>query len=284
MKSDAPIRPFRFGASLFESSPSPGRWRSRVREVEDLGYDVLQVPDHLGMVSPFPALVSAADATKNQLGTYLLNAGVASPDYLARDVADVYRLTGGRLELGIGAGYAEAESAAVGRPFGSPGSRIQELGKVVRALRDLLAAEPDRPAPPILLGGAGNNLLDMAARSADIISFSIQAGMGPGTPEEAFATRVERVREAAGDRMGDIELNLFVAAVGERAGDVDLSVVSTAAGRRPEELVELPGVLVGPPQAIADRLRHYREAYGISYISVLEPHMRTFARVIALLR
>jgi probable F420-dependent oxidoreductase len=275
---------FRFGASLLEPSRSPEHWRGRVREVEDLGYDVLQVPDHLGMVSPFPALVAAADATKNQLGTYLLNAGVASPDYLARDVADVYRLTGGRLELGIGAGYAEAEFAAAGRPFGSPGSRIQELGRVVEAMRDRLAAEPDRPAPPILLGGAGNHLLDMAARNADIISFSIRAGIGPGSPEEAFAARIERVRAAAGDRMGDIELNLFVAAVGATADDVDLSVVSAASGRAPEELVDLPGVLIGSPQALADRLLHYREAYGISYISVLEPHMRLFARVIALLR
>jgi probable F420-dependent oxidoreductase len=275
---------FRFGASLLEPSRSPESWRGRVREVEDLGYDVLQVPDHLGMVSPFPALVAAADATKNQLGTYLLNAGVASPEYLARDVADVYRLTGGRLELGLGAGYAEAEFAAAGRPYGSPGSRIQELGRVVRRMRELLATEPDRPAPPIMLGGAGNQLLDIAARDADIISFSIRAGIGAGSPEQAFATRIERVRGAAGDRMGDIELNLFVAAVGESAGDVDLSVVSAASGRAPSELVELPGVLVGPPQAIADRLLHYREAYGISYISVLEPHMRAFARVIALMR
>jgi alkanesulfonate monooxygenase SsuD/methylene tetrahydromethanopterin reductase-like flavin-dependent oxidoreductase (luciferase family) len=54
--------PFRCGVSLFNVG-SRSAWRARVREVEDLGYDVLQVPDHLGMPSPFPALVAAADVT-----------------------------------------------------------------------------------------------------------------------------------------------------------------------------------------------------------------------------
>ena len=82
------VRPFRFGASLINSSSSQSAWRARVREVEDLGYDVLQVPDHLGMVAPFPSLVAAADVTSIRLGTYVLNGGVQSPTYLARDVAD----------------------------------------------------------------------------------------------------------------------------------------------------------------------------------------------------
>src|ERR1700754_4676440 len=100
--------PFRFGISLFNVG-SRSAWRARVREVEDLGYDVLQVADHLGMAAPFPALVAAADVTSIRLGTFVLNAGILHPAYLARDVADVYRLTDGRLELGLGAGYVQAE-------------------------------------------------------------------------------------------------------------------------------------------------------------------------------
>ena len=93
-------RSFRFGVSLLNVG-SRSAWRARAREVEDLGYDVLQIPDHLGMPAPFPALVAAADVTSIRLGTYVLNTGILSPAYLARDVAEVQRLTDGRLELGL---------------------------------------------------------------------------------------------------------------------------------------------------------------------------------------
>ena len=126
--------PFRFGASLV-SVGSRAAWRDRVREVEDLGYDVLQVPDHLGMPSPFPALVAAADVTNMRLGTYVLNAGIVSPAYLARDVADVHRLTDGRLELGLGAGYVPGEFEAAGLPFGAGGERVRLLEAILAATR-----------------------------------------------------------------------------------------------------------------------------------------------------
>jgi probable F420-dependent oxidoreductase len=276
-------RSFRFGVSLPNVGSSRSAWHARVREVEDLGYDILQVPDHLGMAAPFPALVAAADVTSIRLGTYVLNAGIVSPAYLARDVADTHRLTDGRFELGLGAGYVPEEFAAVGLSFGTPGSRLRRLEEVLTATGELLAAEADAPRPPIMLAGAGDRILALAARTADIISFPITAGFGEGTPQQALGARVQRVREAAGERIGDIELNLFVAGVGERVADIDLSVISAASGRSAEQLADLPGVLVGSPRQIAEDLSRYREEFGISYISVLEGHMRTFAEVIPLL-
>jgi alkanesulfonate monooxygenase SsuD/methylene tetrahydromethanopterin reductase-like flavin-dependent oxidoreductase (luciferase family) len=81
-------RSFRFGVSLLQVG-SRTSWRSRVHEVEDSGYDVLQVPDHLGTAAPFAALAAAADVSSSlTLGTYVLNAGVLTPAYLAREVAD----------------------------------------------------------------------------------------------------------------------------------------------------------------------------------------------------
>ncbi|MEV6904057.1 TIGR03621 family F420-dependent LLM class oxidoreductase [Amycolatopsis sp. NPDC051372] len=277
-------RPFRFGVTLFNIG-SRAAWRARVREVEELGYDVLQLPDHLGMPAPFPALVAAADVTNLRLGTYVLNVGVLTPAYLARDVADVHRLTAGRLELGLGAGYVPGEFEAAGVPFGTGGDRLRKLADVVAATRDLLASEPDKPVPPIMLSGAGDRMLRLAGHEADIFSFAIMAGVEPGlAPEEAMARRVNVLREAAGDRLGDIELNLFVAAVGESADRLDLSIIRDASGLDDDKLCRLPGVLVGSPREIADRLLRYREEFGTSYISVLEPHMTTFAEVIKLLR
>jgi probable F420-dependent oxidoreductase len=278
------VRPFRFGASVSHVGTSRSAWRAQVQEVKDLGYDVLQVPDHLGLTAPFPALVAAADVTGIGLGTYVLNAGVLSPTYLARDVADTYRLTDGRLELGLGAGYVPDEFTAAGLPFGTPGSRLRKLEEVLTELPKLLAAESDAPRPPIMVAGAGDRILTLAARTADIISFPITAGFGGGTPEQALAARVERVREAAGERIGEIELNLFIAGVGQAVADIDLSVISAATGMPAERLAELPGVLVGSPRQIADTLLRYREEFGISYIGVLKDHMRAFAEVIPLLR
>jgi probable F420-dependent oxidoreductase len=273
---------FRFGVSLFTVG-TRSAWQGRVRDAEALGYDVLQVPDHLGLTAPFPALVAAADVTSMRLGTYVLNTGILNPAYLARDVADVHRLTDGRLELGLGTGYVEAEFAAAGVPFGSGGELLRKLEATLEQLRELLAAEPDQPAPPIMLSGAGDKMLRFAGREADIFSFSIMAGLTPGrTPEAAFAERVEKLKDAAGDR--DVELNLFVAAVGDEVEKVDLSIIRQASGLADEQLVQLPGVLVGEPQEIADRLERYREQYGVTYISVLEPHMAAFAEVIKHLR
>jgi probable F420-dependent oxidoreductase len=276
--------PFRFGVSLFNVG-SRSAWRARVREVEDLGYDVLQVADHLGLAAPFPALVAAADVTSIRLGTFVLNAGILHPAYLAREVADVYRLTDGRLELGLGAGYVQAEFEAVGAPFGTAGERLRKLEAILTETRTLLAAEADNPQPPIMLGGAGDRMLRLAGREADIFSFSIAAGMTEGlAPEDAFARRVQVLREAAGDRFDDVELNLFVAAVGESEDKLDLAIIRQASGLDDAQLVQLPGVLVGSPREIADRLLRYREEFGVSYISVLEPHMAAFAEVIKHLR
>ncbi|MEV4598125.1 TIGR03621 family F420-dependent LLM class oxidoreductase [Amycolatopsis sp. NPDC049253] len=272
--------PFRFGVSLLNVG-SRTDWRARAREVQDRGYDVLQVPDHLGMASPFPALVAAADVTSIRLGTYVLNAGVLSPAYLARDVADVQRLTDGRFELGLGTGYLPNEFEAVGVPMGSGGERVRKLESTLKATRELLAAETGVPVPPIMLSGSGDRMVALGGREADIFSFSIMAGVTPGTaPEDAFAHRVQVLRDAAGDRFGDIELNLFVAAVGDSVEELDLGIIRQASGLPDEQLIQLPGVLVGSPREIAERLERYRETFGTTYISVLEPHLAAFAEVI----
>ncbi|HEY0938057.1 MAG TPA: LLM class flavin-dependent oxidoreductase, partial [Trebonia sp.] len=119
-------RPFRFGVSLFAGGSSAA-WQSKVQRAADLGYDIVQVPDHLGLAAPFPALVSAASVPVPRLGTFVLNAGFYRPALLARDVAETSRLLEGRLELGLGTGYNAAEFEAAGLPFGSAGMRIDHL-------------------------------------------------------------------------------------------------------------------------------------------------------------
>jgi probable F420-dependent oxidoreductase len=275
---------FRFGISLLEAR-SPSGWQARARQAEDLGFDVIQVSDHLGLPAPFPALVTAAQATPLRVGTYVLNAGVQNPRYLARDVITTQRLTGGRLELGLGTGYVEAEFTAAGVPFGSPGSRVSKLVSLLAETRELLAAEEDLPQPRIMIAGAGERTLGLAAREADIVSFPITVHLDGSTdPEKPLAARVAFVREAAGARFDDLELNLFVAVVGRSIDKVDFSGLTAVTGLPGERLAGLPAVLVGSPHQIAERLLRYREDYGVSYVSVLEDHADAFGEVIALLR
>jgi alkanesulfonate monooxygenase SsuD/methylene tetrahydromethanopterin reductase-like flavin-dependent oxidoreductase (luciferase family) len=119
-------RPFRFGVSM-TATETRSAWQAKARQAEGLGYDVLQVPDRLGMPAPFPALVSAGEVTSLRLGTFVLNTGFYRPAVLARDVAATDQLTDGRLEFGLGTGggrvrgggAAVSQSGQANRPSGA---------------------------------------------------------------------------------------------------------------------------------------------------------------------
>jgi probable F420-dependent oxidoreductase len=268
---------FRFGIGLV-SVGSRSQWQDAVRRAEGFGYDVLQLPDHIGGPAPLPALLSAAEVTSMRLGTYVLNAGFYKPALLARDVAALDQLTDGRVELGLGAGYVKEEFEAAELPYPSAGSRVDYLGHMTEYLRAQV------PTVPIMIAGAGDRVVTMAAQHADIIGL---VGGRPGsTAGDPLAERVEFVRNAAGDRFTEIELNLVITAVPhDGTGIPNLSLTRrNAPTLSDEQLLKLPTVLTGTPRDMADRLRHYRDSYGISYISVQQKHVESFGKVIAELR
>lgn len=289
-----PTRPFRFGVSLLATG-SRSAWQDRARQAEDLGYDVLQVPDHLGMPAPFPALVSAADVTTTlRLGTFVLNAGFYRPALLARDIADTDQLTDGRLEVGLGSGYAGAEFRTAELSYPAPGERVDHLAHTVAELHRMFAtpeqvpAVRQRPAPPLLVGGLGDRVLRLAAREADIVGFPVLSLRTPpgADPQRILAERVDYVRSEAGARFGRLELNLFVSAVVlATSGSPDLTAVRRTVPDLTEDQVRaLPNVLAGSVDEIAETLHRYRDTYGLTYFSVLEPHMTDFAKIITRLR
>ncbi|MFE4669295.1 LLM class F420-dependent oxidoreductase [Streptomyces sp. NPDC056716] len=292
-------RPFRFGVNLMVPAPA-GEWRAKCRRAEELGYDVILVPDHLGMVAPFPALVATAEATERpRLGTFVLNAGFWNPALLAREVATTDALTGGRLELGLGTGYVQAEHDRAGLPYGSPGARVDQLRRTVEELERLLGdAEhvprpAQRPRVPLLIGGNGDRMLRLTAEHADIAAFT-GARLTPGSttgelvPVTAAGLdeRVARYRRLAAGRETAAELNLLIQLVvitEDRAG-----ALAPLLARRPDitlaAALELPTLLLGPVAEVAARVRALRERWGFSYLTVLEPSMEAFAPVIAELR
>ncbi len=140
------VKDFRFGLGLHDT-----RTRSKVqdaaRRAEELGFDVLHVPDHLGAPAPFPALMSAAAATSTlHFGTFVLNAGFYKPALLARDVTAMRDLTDGRFELGLGAGYVREEFEAAELPFPScaPADRLSATRHRIHPRARARRADPDR--------------------------------------------------------------------------------------------------------------------------------------------
>ena len=278
---------FRFGVNMFTGSGSRSVWHDAARRVEDLGYDVLLVPDHLGTHAPFPALVSAAEATTRlRTGTLVLNAGFYNPVLLARDVAEVHELTDGRFELGLGAGWAAEEFETAGMPFPGARDRVDHLEHTVTKVGDMLREAGHRM--PLLVGGQGERVLTLAARHGDIVNISDTPGaVGRGRPNPV-AERIDVVRRAAGERFDQLELCVIIQLVHiTGTGAVDLTFPRRIyPGVPDEDLVRLPGVRHGSPRGIADSLRELRETHGISYFIAMDVggNLEAFGKVISQLR
>src|ERR1700738_1909427 len=193
MATSLNIKPFRFGVNV-RSAESRAEWRAKARKIEALGYQILNLPDHLtDLVSPLPALVSAAEATTTiRVGTNVLNNDLRHPVLVAREAATVDLLTDGRFQLGLGAGSMQSEYDEVGLAFEAGATRVERLAEAVTIIKGLMKGEEvtfagrhyrmtghtisplpvQKPHPPILIGGNGPRLLTLAAREADIVGFS----------------------------------------------------------------------------------------------------------------
>ncbi|SEF43384.1 probable F420-dependent oxidoreductase, MSMEG_2516 family [Thermomonospora echinospora] len=312
------MRDFRFGFNFFDVPPRED-FVARCRTAERLGYDVALVPDHLGGPAPFPTMVAAAEATERlRVGTLVLNVPFWNPHLLAREVATADRLTGGRVELGLGAGHMKWEFEAAGLPWEPFGARtdrlaetIEELGRLFggpgyeqHAARDaeygLAELRPvqrrgfDGSGPPLLIGGTGDRVLRLAARHADIIAYAgvyQLKGEPPGTFRIGTAAeageRVEFVRGLMGERADEAEASILIQAVvvtDDRRAAAERLSAERLPFLTPEEILETPFLLIGTYEQMAGQLVERRERFGFSYITVHGPYMETFGSVIERLR
>lgn len=305
-----PPRPFRFGVLVHHPGPRT-EWVEKARRVEAAGYSTLLLPDHLAQLpGPFPALAVAAEATDRlRLGTLVVANDFRHPVLLAKDVATLDLLAGGRVELGIGAGWQRREYDQAGIPFDPASTRIARLGEALRLLKSLFADGPtifrgefytvtdldgapkplQRPRPPLLVGGSGERILSLAAQEADIVGViprprpegsGEQAADWSTATEAATRQRLGWVRQAAGDRFAALELNAMVYAV--VATDDRRAAARQLAGRfglAEEEVLASPHVLVGTVGQMVDDLRRRRDELGISYVTVPEYFVDAFAPV-----
>ena len=297
-------RPFRFGIFATRAD-SAAQWRAKARRIEELGYDVLLMPDHLGaQLAPVPALMAAADATTTlRLGSFVFANDYRNPVMLAKEAATIDLLSGGRLEFGLGAGWSTPDYETLGIAYDAPKVRVARMAEALHLIKRcwdedqvehsglhytvrsarVLPKPLQRPHPPVMVGGGGPVMLRLAAREADIVALAPQVDH-EGRPKlgqltvGATADKVRLVREAAGARFDSLELNaiVFDAAV----TDEPSSLLDAVAGRMKaalSTLVESPYFLFGSLATLRRQLLERRERLGISYYSIPEKVMEPFA-------
>jgi probable F420-dependent oxidoreductase len=309
-------RRFRFGV-VGESIRSAEQLTAEARRAEELGYSTLLLRDHFvrepfgDQLAPMVALMAAAGATRTlRVGTLVLDNDYRHPVLLAKEAATLDVLSGGRLELGIGAGWLREEYDQAGMPFDAPGVRVSRLEESVRVIKNLLAGSSStfrgahysvsdlqsfpppaqQPHPPITIGAGSRRMLGIAGREADIVSILPKAlpngtisddlsERSPGT----VARKVDWVRQAAGERFAQVELSMIVSvavAVDHRKEAERLAAErgwgAEAAGR----LLEMPSVLVGSVDRIAEEMQARRDCYGLSYYVVSDRDMERAAPVV----
>jgi probable F420-dependent oxidoreductase len=307
LKSVRPGR-FRFGVNTW-AAISGHEWVDKARRIEALGYSTLFMPDHLAdTLSPFSALAVAAQAAPMlRVGPFVLNNDLRHPVVVAREVATLDLLTDGRVELGLGAGYADAEYLQAGLQFDRGRVRVARLGEAVSIIKGLLAGETvsfagehyriaghqihprpvQRPRPPILIGGNGRELLTLAAKEADIVSITGATFPPGGRPVQLsgfaaddFSRRVAWVRSAAAGR--SLELNVLVqeVMVAETPGKPAHELASRFRVT-PDVVLDSPFLLAGPIGHLIETLQARRERWGISYVVVFDRSIEDFAPVVA---
>lgn len=298
-------RPFRFGVNT-SCIESRTMWQERARRLEAEGWSTLLVPDHLGGVSTFVPLISAADVTtKLRVGSLVINNDLFHPLRLAQEAATVDLLTDGRLELGLGSGWNQPEYELLDIAYDRPSQRAARLRHTVTTVKSAWAGEVrlpaadgtegpraaldvvQRPHIPLLIGGHGDAILTLAATEAAIVGLTgltwTGSSLAPtGASVDALAERVRFVRDRAGDRFDELELNILTQVV-SMAGDTQTTVMELAStlGTEPDLVRTTPLTLIGSVPEVVDKLVAIREELGISYVVVFDTAIDEMAPVVA---
>jgi probable F420-dependent oxidoreductase len=309
-------RPFRFLGHI--GGLDPRHVTDLARRAESIGYSALVIPDHLvDQHAPIPLLATVAAVTERiRIGTFVFNVDLRHPAVLAQDIASLDVLSGGRLEVGIGAGWNKPEYDAIGLPYHPVGTRVSRLAEAVTVLKGCLGEGPfsfagehyriedhnglpkpvQRPHPPLLIGGGGRRVLTLAGTQADIVGVAPRILRGSTDkpvpdPHSLTAAATEEkigwIRAAAGDRFDAIELNTYPS-----GGPVVVTNHARAAAQEraddlhrrtgieltAEEVLGSPHVFIGSVDELAEKFLELRERFGIS--SIMIPDIDELAPVV----
>ncbi len=301
---------FRFGVQG-KSAASGKEWAEQARKCEDLGYSVLGLPDHFdNQLAPTVGMTAAAAATTTlRVGALVWCNDYRHPVTFAAEMSTLDLLSDGRLELGIGAGWMKTDYEQAGMTYDRPGVRIERMIEAVDVMKGLFADGPfsfegehynindmdllpkpvQKPHPPFLIGGGGPRMLRTAGRLADIVG--VNANLASGVIDtstisdavaERFVEKIGWVKDGAGDRFDQIELNIrtfFV--VFTDNPEESAAAMAPGLGMEPSQALESPLALIGDTNRMADVCRERRETYGFNYVTVGAGEIEEFAPVVA---
>jgi probable F420-dependent oxidoreductase len=302
-------RPFRFGFSL-DGLDDPDEIARRARWAEDAGYSSVVVTDHFDdRHGPLVALTAVALATESlRVGTMVLANDYRHPAVLAKELASLDVISGGRLEVGIGAGWMASDYEQAGIGYDRPGMRIERLDEAVSVLEGCFSTGPfdfegdhyqisglqvlpkpvQQPRPPLLMAGGGHRMLALAGRRADIVginpslhSGAIDEHAGPTATAEATDAKLAVVREAAGDRFNSIEIQtrVHLSVITDDAHALAAAAAPTF-GITAEQALGSPHALVGTVDECTAKIERWRERWGVSYVCLLGASAEEMAPVV----
>lgn len=277
----------------------------RARRAEGLGYHAMVVPDHLlGQLSPVVAMTAIAAATTTlRVGAFVLNNDLRHPAVLAQDLAAIDVLSGGRLDVAIGAGWNKPEYDAIGLPFDPTPVRQARLAEAVTIIKQCLTGQPfsftgehyritgytgeaavQRPHPPVMIGGGGRRTLALAGREADIVGLAPRitaAGLDARSLTlEATREKLAWVAQAAGDRYPELVFNVYPSGwppvlTDDLDGEVAtvIAALERATGTRlsAREVLDSPHLFLGSAGRLADKFEQLRAELGITSFMLGSP-------------
>jgi probable F420-dependent oxidoreductase len=296
------MRAFRFAAGV-RSTATRAEFVDAVREVERLGYSSVMFSDHLvGQFAPIAALsVAAAVTSKLRIGTFVFNNDLRHPVVLAQELATLDRLSDGRLEIGMGAGWNKPEYEGAGIPYDPGATRIDRMAESITIMKGLFADGPidfegrfyrvkgfedlprpiQRPHPPFFVGGGSPKLLRFAAQNAQIVGIAPRV-RPDGKADVVGCTlagsekKIAIIREAAGSRFDQLEINTYPslsAKVTDDARPAAREVADRIRGRygvelSEQDILDSPHVFIGSVDSLVEKFQMLRERLGTNHIFV----------------
>lgn len=301
--------PFRFGYQL--GSGTADELLASAVAAEAAGFDVIHTSDHVGDSWPplAPLMAIAGVTTRTRLCPLVVNNDFRHPVHLARDVAALDHLTGGRMELGLGAGHSFTEYEAIAVPFDAPATRKARMSEAVEILRQLLdrgrvtfsgehyhlndvqTMRSLQQHLPIMVGVNGRNALSHAARHADTIGLTMLGRvLADGQRHETRwePDRLDRtvafINKETNGRSQPLELHALVQAVivTDDREAAAANILRRGLTKTTEEALNTPFLAIGTHTQIVEHLLACRSRWGISYFSVRD--IESFAPVIQQLK
>lgn len=311
---------FRFG--VINEQPLPrDAWLAQVRRVEALGFSTFLLRDHFAddffgaQYAPFSALATAAAiTTRLHVGTMVISNDFRHPIILANEAATLDVLSGGRFELGIGAGWLRAEFEAAGLTYDPNGVRVDRLEAALPIIKGFWSDQavtysgkhyhisnltgfpkPNAKRVPILIGAGHKRMLSIAGREADIVGVltsSVASGeiksVSAERLAESVAQKVQWIREGAqqvsAQRFEQIELSLipdFILSDQREAAAQAYLQQRGWQGTTPQQVFDMPSVFIGTVDEIIADLVAKRQHFGFSYMVVPDSQMESIAPIVA---